>query len=1167
MQYALCFSVVVFGCALMVMMGFRNKGRISLLLSKTQRDERAMRVALRILIALPFALAPGYMVFAIDALMRETTPLLVASMGLLLCSALIFSLMLRTQIISLEALLASRASAERSNEDLRIRVDETHEEIARQSALLAVVNDSASRLLAAHPANFEQTLRECISMIADKIDVDRVHIWRYRENDGQLYYEHSFEWINSDKQQNHLAEGGIVSIPTDFAFVQSISSWESKFANRQCVNAIVSQLSAEEQARLRPIGVMSLLAVPVYLEEKPWGFVSFDDCDSEHTFSVVEENVLRSGSLMLAYATERNENEGALQRRYIQQEAMARIAQRFVSKGSAAKRVDVALREIGELLSATRVLISVLDEETGATRIAYSWSSGVATSPSPVRAGFVELITKCFPLVMPLDAAVPTVYCDDVSRDEQYRILDVVGIKSFVWAPLYVDNVLWGVISVEKHSVPHQWTDSDRQLISMTGAAISSAVSRDMLDSERVLALDQAVQASKAKGDFLSNMSHEMRTPMNAIIGMTAIGKTAPDIERKDYAFEKIESASTHMLGVINDILDISKIEANRMELSFSEFHFEKMLQKVVNVVNFRVEKKSQSFTVFVDNSIPKYLIGDDQRLAQVIANLLSNAVKFTPEHGSIHLDACATGERPGYCTLLIRVKDSGIGISGEQQSRLFTSFGQAESSTSRKFGGTGLGLAISKRIVELMGGHIWIESELGHGATFAFEFEARVGTNESAVRPVDAPNWSDLRILVVDDAPDVCEYFKTIVSRFDLHCDVAIGGKQAIEMIESGGEYHFYFIDWNMPGMNGIELTRWIKGHATIDSFVIMTSSTDWSLVKEEAESARVDQFISKPLFPSAIADAIHRHLGTGDHHQDKGLPQQQENDNFAEYRILLAEDVEINREIVISLLEPTGLRIDCAVNGAEAVNMYCAAPERYDMVFMDIQMPEMDGYEATRKIRAMDDAHAKWVPIVAMTANVFREDIDRCLDAGMDDHVGKPLDLTDVLEKLRKYLIKSAELAVEHAEEVVSGEQEIVWRKEFETGNEQIDMQHKQLFKLRQDVADACAADKGAEVVGEALEFLVEYTVKHFNDEEALQRRCNFYDYKNHRKLHRAFRLKVGEMVDKYRSDGSSVELSNELNSMIVRWLVHHIKVEDFKIVAHMRRQAAQGAHDSRI
>jgi signal transduction histidine kinase/CheY-like chemotaxis protein len=517
-------------------------------------------------------------------------------------------------------------------------------------------------------------------------------------------------------------------------------------------------------------------------------------------------------------------------------------------------------------------------------------------------------------------------------------------------------------------------------------------------------AREKAEQANRAKSDFLSNMSHEMRTPMNAIIGMTSIGKSASDIEKKDYAFSKIGDASTHLLGVINDILDMSKIEANKFELSPAEFDFEKMLQKVVNVVNFRVEEKRQNFSAHLDGAIPRTLIGDDQRLAQVLTNLLSNAVKFTPEGGSIRVETRLLKEEKGKCTIQIKVTDSGIGLSQEQQSRLFRSFEQAESSTSRKFGGTGLGLAISKRIVEMMGGQIWVESEPGKGSTFAFTVEAMRGAEKYASLLRPGVNWKNIRVLVVDDDPELCQYFSEIAGRLEIACDTVIGGEEALALVDKNGPYDIYFVDWKMPGMDGINLSRRIKAKWTDKSVVVMISAAEWNTLADEAKSAGVDKFLPKPLFPSSIADCVNECLGVGARIAEE-MPAEKM-DNFENRCILLAEDMELNREIVLALLEPARLQIDCAENGVEVVQMFADAPEKYEMIFMDMQMPEMNGLEATRRIRAMDVPNAKRIPIVAMTANVFREDIEKCIEAGMNDHVGKPLDLEEVLAKLHKYL-----------------------------------------------------------------------------------------------------------------------------------------------------------------
>jgi signal transduction histidine kinase/DNA-binding response OmpR family regulator len=511
---------------------------------------------------------------------------------------------------------------------------------------------------------------------------------------------------------------------------------------------------------------------------------------------------------------------------------------------------------------------------------------------------------------------------------------------------------------------------------------------------------------NRHKSAFLANMSHEIRTPMNAIIGMTAIGKSASDGERKDYCFSKIENASNHLLGVINDILDMSKIEANKFELSLEKYNFEKMLQRIVNVINFRVDEKRQKLTVYIDQAIPETLIGDDQRLAQVITNLLGNAIKFTPEEGSISVAACMTGEKNGNYTIQLSVNDSGIGISKEQQKRLFLSFEQAESGTTRKYGGTGLGLAISKSIVEMMGGAIWVQSEPGKGATFAFTFQARKAVGEKQAYLTSNVNWDNIRVMVVDDDPDILMYFSEIAQKFGIYCDTANSSKEAFALMERNGAYQIYFVDWLMPEMDGIQLASELKLHSSENSIIIMISAAEWVSIADKAKEAGVDKFLSKPLFPSAIADIINEYLGIDKKQVEKA--QADITGCFEGRHILLAEDVEINCEIVQALLEPTKLEIDCVENGREAVNMFSKAPEKYDIIFMDIQMPEMDGYEAARRIRALDIPRAKTIPIIAMTANVFREDVEMCIAAGMDSHIGKPLDFDEIIEKLRTYLLK---------------------------------------------------------------------------------------------------------------------------------------------------------------
>ena len=393
-------------------------------------------------------------------------------------------------------------------------------------------------------------------------------------------------------------------------------------------------------------------------------------------------------------------------------------------------------------------------------------------------------------------------------------------------------------------------------------------------------ALDKARAASRAKSNFLANMSHEIRTPMNAIIGMTHIGKNSDNTTRKDYNFERIEEASKHLLGIINDVLDMSKIEAGKFELSHESLNIEKTIRRVVNVVKLRADEKKQIITVLCSEDIPERLVGDEQRLAQVITNLVGNAIKFTPEEGRVDIIAQLLKEENNNCTIQLSVTDTGIGIAPDQSEKLFESFHQAESSSTRNYGGTGLGLAISKSIVEMMNGKIWMDSQYGKGSTFHFTVEL---------------------------------------------------------------EHDFREEDTHDQGAD--------------------TQSDD--------EEGPVN------IFPGR--------------------------------KILLAEDVEINREILIALLEDTRIEIDCADNGEEAVRMFKESSEDYDLIFMDLQMPVMDGFEASRTIRALSTDKAKNIPIIAITANVFKEDVEKCLANGMNDHIGKPIDIDDIFRILHDHLTGS--------------------------------------------------------------------------------------------------------------------------------------------------------------
>ncbi len=580
-----------------------------------------------------------------------------------------------------------------------------------------------------------------------------------------------------------------------------------------------------------------------------------------------------------------------------------------------------------------------------------------------------------------------------------------------IWAfNKFVEHVLY--VAERLDGVARRDLSTDVQLLSpedTMGNALQDMLSNLAADITALQKEKEKAQvASEAKGAFLSNMSHEIRTPLNAIVGMAAIGQNAAELEKKDYAFQKIQTASAHLLGVVSDVLDMSKIERNKFQLSYTTFEFEKMVRQVVDVVNFRVDEKRQKLLVYIDPAIPRMLLGDDQRLAQVITNLLANATKFTPEEGWIRFEAKLQSRDADACVLRMSVIDTGIGIAAEYLDKLFGAFEQGEVSTTRKYGGTGLGLVISKSIVEMMHGKIWVKSKPGEGAHFSFTARLKNAVGQEDV-PHPKVSMDDVRVLLVCGDADVQKLFSEIVVRTGVVCDTASSGPQALLKLAENEPYHICFLDNDLPEMSAVELAGKMREVCGGASVVIMASAARWDAMEKEASAAGVTHHMSTPLFPSTLIDTINSCVGVpskdgalASPDKESGLPA----GDFSGHTLLVAEDIEINREIIAALLQDTGVAIECAENGTVAVFMFESDPAKYSLILMDIHMPEMDGYEATKAIRALPLPWAKEVPIVAMTANVFREDIERCIAVGMNEHTGKPVDPDALFAVLRKYL-----------------------------------------------------------------------------------------------------------------------------------------------------------------
>lgn len=518
----------------------------------------------------------------------------------------------------------------------------------------------------------------------------------------------------------------------------------------------------------------------------------------------------------------------------------------------------------------------------------------------------------------------------------------------------------------------------------------------------------QLEQSETMKSDFLANMSHEIRTPMNAIIGMTEIAqRNIQDPGRVSDCLKKVRLSSKHLLGLINDVLDMSKIESRKMTLNMAPVSLRDTMDDLVNIIQPQIKAKKQHFDIFIQNICSEGVFCDDVRLNQALINILSNAVKYTPEEGNIYIyldqEQSALGET--YVRTNFYVVDSGIGMSSEFLEKIWDTFSREETDQVRHILGTGLGMSITKSLVDLMGGTIEVESELGKGSTFCITLDLMKAEGKDLTQ-MELPAWN---VLVVDDDEQLCSSAVSNLESLGVQCEWALSGVQAVSMVRErhaqGKDYDFVLIDWKMPGQNGIQTIHMIREEISTQLPIFLMSADDLGEMEEEASKAGIEGFIAKPLFASRLYERLRKYVD-GYEEQPEPADSKKEDITFEGRKVLLAEDMEINWEVANEILSSTGMQLEHAEDGRECLKMFEASePGYYDAVLMDIRMPGMDGYEAAQAIRALDRPDRS-IPIIAMTADAFAGDIQKCLDAGMDDHIAKPLDIGECMRVLQNHL-----------------------------------------------------------------------------------------------------------------------------------------------------------------
>lgn len=731
--------------------------------------------------------------------------------------------------------------------------------------------------------------------------------------------------------------------------------------------------------------------------------------------------------------------------------AMADAARHFLDVSDWRPFLQPVLAALGGALGTCRVYAFSLDQGGGtqAVTLLHEWvATGVLPRHTRSRLSLAETGLGCWADQLRHGTPAHGMVRDLPSAER--ALLREQNVKSVLAVPLFVNREWWGVVGFEECRKERVWLKSETDVLTAAVGTFGAAIHRNRIDEALHVARDDAERANRAKSDFVAAMSHELRTPMNAVVGMHFLLQKTPLTDQQRDFVRKAENAAHSLLNVINEILDFSKMEAGKIEMETTEFRLSDVLDRLADVAHTLSREKNIELVIRDPKGVPDCLMGDPTHLGQILLNLVNNAVKFTHE-GSIVVSVSITSAGEGSVGLRFSVRDTGIGMTPEQQRKLFQAFTQADASTTRKYGGTGLGLVISKKLVEMMGGHIEVVSEPGKGSEFSFTALFSSCAERDTSPPVPpSPDIVAMRALVVDDLADARDSQVNMLEGFGMRVTAVSSGQEALaelSRVAEAGEmpYDLVLADWVMPEMNGLELIRRVQEHSQLRAvpFVVMVTGYGRDELLSESQGLQIEEVLTKPVTSSTLLNAIYNAFGLhegengpdrrrrrrGDAKRGGATWYQEDPDDdisliLAGRHILVAEDNDINQEIARRILEGEGATVSLVDNGLQAISAIESAPQQYDAVLMDLHMPVMDGYEATRCLRA-NPAHAP-LPIIAMTANAMVHDRNRCLEIGMNDHVPKPINVDRMLTTLVKWmkpLSPERKAAVQAAPRIHSG------------------------------------------------------------------------------------------------------------------------------------------------